>query len=81
MLTESKANIVCMMGIIVSEKRDLIRRFMLLSHELGHEIDYDGTVKRAEELCKYLIEQEGNTDADLEYSLRYLCSILEKKQK
>ena len=63
----------------VSTKRDLIRRIMLLSHELGHEISYEETLQRADKLRKYLHEQEGNTTADLEYALYYMREILEKK--
>lgn len=63
----------------VKHNKDLIRRIMLLSHELGHEIGYDETIHRAKKLRKYLREQEGNADADLEYALYYMRELLEKK--
>lgn len=63
----------------VKDKTELIRRIMLLSHELGHEIGYDETLHRAKKLRKYLREQEGNKHADLEYALYYMRELLEKK--
>ena len=63
----------------VSHNKKLIQRIMLLSHELGHEIGYDETLHRAEKLRKYLSEQKGNKDADLEYALYYMRELLEKK--
>jgi hypothetical protein len=67
------------MVLYVKKQKELIRRIMLLSHELGHEIGYDETVHRAKKLRKYLREHEGIKKADLEYALFYMCELLEKK--
>ena len=61
------------------DNKDLVRRIMLLSHELGHEIGYDETIDRATKLCRYLREQEGKKDVDLTHALYYMCKLLEKK--
>lgn len=63
----------------VTYKKDLIKRIMILSHELGFEIGYDETLDRAEKLRIYLHEYEGNVNADLEHALTYLRDILKKK--
>jgi len=50
---------------------------MLLSHELGHEVGRDETMRRAIVLCKHIREQD-NKDATVYHALIYMRSILEK---
>lgn len=69
----------CAMVCFVKKRKELIRRIMLLSHELGHEIGYDETLHRAKKLRKYLREQEGKKDVDLEYALYYMRELLENR--
>lgn len=57
---------------------ELIRKVMILSHELGVEIDREEAVSRIEELCVYIREHE-NPDADIDYALSYMIGVLKRK--
>ena len=65
------------MDVQETVKKNIIRRIMLLSHELGRELSVEEVEARAQKLRKYLREQE-DMHIDIEYALNHMRKVLEK---
>jgi hypothetical protein len=62
------------------KNRELIRRIMILSHDIGYELSVEDVAEKSMEIQKYLREDDGNNQTiTLTYTLFYMREVLEEQ--